>query len=45
MLYGSDQEIGTDEFDVAGLEARIVAMEPANLAFNGKDAAHGALDE
>ncbi|HEU4904627.1 MAG TPA: hypothetical protein VFT19_00725 [Solirubrobacterales bacterium] len=34
---------GTGEFDVAGLEARIAAVEPASLAFNGKNAAHGAL--
>jgi len=32
-----------DEFDVAGLEARIAAVEPASLAFNGKNAARGAL--
>lgn len=43
VLHGSDQEVGTDEFDVAGLEARIAAAEPANLAFNGKNAARGAL--
>jgi len=44
VLHGSDQEVGTGEFDVAGLEARIAAVEPANLAFNGKNAARGALD-
>jgi TDG/mug DNA glycosylase family protein len=43
VLHGSDQEVGTSEFDVTGLEARIAAVEPANLAFNGKNAAHGAL--
>lgn len=43
VLHGSDQEVGTGEFDVAGLEARIAAVEPANLAFNGKNAARGAL--
>lgn len=43
VLHGSDQEVGTGEFDVTGLEARIAAMEPANLAFNGKNAAHAAL--
>jgi TDG/mug DNA glycosylase family protein len=43
VLHGSDQEVGTCEFDVAGLEARIAAVEPANLAFNGKNAARGAL--
>jgi len=44
VLHGSDQEVGTVEFDVAGLEARIGASEPANLAFNGKNAARGALE-
>lgn len=43
VLHGSDQEVGMDEFDVAGLRARIAAVEPANLAFNGKNAARGAL--
>lgn len=43
VLHGSDQDVGADEFDVAGLEARIAAIEPVNLAFNGKNAAHGAL--
>lgn len=43
ILHGSDQDVGTDEFDVAGLEARIAAVEPANVAFNGKNAARGAL--
>jgi|SRR5665811_209546 len=44
VLHGSDHEVGTGGFDVAGLEARIAAVEPANLAFNGKNAARGALD-
>lgn len=44
VLYGSDEEVGTVEFDVAGLQARIAAAEPANLAFNGKNAARGALE-
>jgi double-stranded uracil-DNA glycosylase len=44
VLHGSDEEVGTAEFDVAGLEARIAAAEPANLAFNGKNAARGALE-
>ncbi|HEX6687758.1 MAG TPA: mismatch-specific DNA-glycosylase [Solirubrobacterales bacterium] len=44
VLYGSDEEVGTAEFDVAGLEARIAAAEPANLAFNGKNAARGTLE-
>jgi len=41
---GSDAEVGTVEFDVAGLQERIAAAEPANLAFNGKNAARGALE-
>lgn len=44
VLHGSDAEVGTVEFDVAGLEARIAEAEPANLAFNGKNAARGALE-
>ena len=44
VLHGSDEEVGTVEFDVAGLEARIAEAEPANLAFNGKNAARGALE-
>jgi TDG/mug DNA glycosylase family protein len=44
VLHGSDEEVGTVEFDLAGLEARIAAAEPANLAFNGKNAARAALE-
>ncbi len=44
VLHGSDEEVGTVEFDVDGLRARIAAAEPANLAFNGKNAARGALE-
>ncbi len=44
VLHGSDLEVGTAEFDIAGLETRIAAAEPANLAFNGKNAARGALE-
>ena len=44
VLHGSDEEVGTVEFDVAGLEARVATAEPANLAFNGKNAARGALE-
>jgi TDG/mug DNA glycosylase family protein len=44
ILHGSDLEVGTAEFDIAGLEARISEAEPANLAFNGKNAARGALE-
>lgn len=43
VLHGSDEEVGTVEFDVGGLEARIAEVEPANLAFNGENAARGAL--
>jgi TDG/mug DNA glycosylase family protein len=44
VLHGSDAEVGTVEFDVDGLQARIAAAEPAHLAFNGKNAARGALE-
>ena len=44
VLHGSDLEVGTVEFDSAGLETRVAAAEPANLAFNGKNAARGALE-
>lgn len=44
VLHGSDLEVGTAEFDVAGLQARIAEAEPANLAFNGKNAARGGLE-
>ena len=44
VRYGSDEEVGSGEFDVDGLRARIAAVEPANLAFNGKNAARGALE-
>jgi TDG/mug DNA glycosylase family protein len=44
VLHGSDVEVGTVEFDVDGLRARIAEVEPANLAFNGKNAARGALE-
>jgi TDG/mug DNA glycosylase family protein len=44
VLYGSDAEVGTVEFDVDGLRERIAAVEPAYLAFNGKNAARGALE-
>jgi double-stranded uracil-DNA glycosylase len=44
VLHGSDEEVGTVEFDVDGLRARIAEAEPANLAFNGKNAARGALE-
>jgi double-stranded uracil-DNA glycosylase len=44
VLHGSDLEVGTVEFDVAGLAARIAEAEPAVLAFNGKNAARGALE-
>jgi TDG/mug DNA glycosylase family protein len=44
VLHGSDEEVGTVEFDVAGLQARVAEAEPAILAFNGKNAARGALE-
>jgi TDG/mug DNA glycosylase family protein len=44
VSYGSDEEVGTTEFDLARLEAEIATAEPAHLAFNGKNAARGALE-
>ena len=44
VLHGSDAEVGTVEFDVDGLRERIAAAEPGVLAFNGKNAAAGALE-
>ncbi len=44
VLHGSDREVGTVEFDVTGLEIRVAEAEPAHLAFNGKNAARGALE-
>jgi TDG/mug DNA glycosylase family protein len=44
VLYGSDEEVGTVSFDVDGLRERIAAAEPEVLAFNGKNAARGALE-
>jgi len=44
VRHGSDAEVGTMEFDVDGLRARIAAVEPVYLAFNGKNAARGALE-
>ncbi len=44
VLYGSDKEVGTVEFDVAGLQERVAEAEPGVLAFNGKNAAQGALE-
>ena len=44
LLHGSDAEVGIVEFDVDGLRERIAAVEPAVLAFNGKNAARGALE-
>jgi protein-S-isoprenylcysteine O-methyltransferase Ste14 len=34
VFHGSDEEVGTVEFDVAGLEARIAEAEPAYLVQN-----------
>jgi len=44
VSFGSDAEVGTGEFDVTGLQERVAAAEPAILAFNGKNAARGALE-
>lgn len=44
VRHGSDAEVGTAEFDVDGLHARIAAAEPERLAFNGKNAARAALE-
>jgi double-stranded uracil-DNA glycosylase len=44
VSYGSDAEVGVVEFDVGGLQEKIAAAEPACLAFNGKNAARGALE-
>jgi len=44
VLHGSDEEVGTVEFDVSALAAKITEAEPANIAFNGKNAARGALE-
>jgi TDG/mug DNA glycosylase family protein len=40
---GSDREVGGRGFDPEGLAAKIAAVGPAHLAFNGKNAARGAL--
>jgi double-stranded uracil-DNA glycosylase len=45
VRHGSDAEVGTAEFDVDGLHARIAAAEPERLAFNGKNAARAALEQ
>ncbi|MGC1165915.1 MAG: mismatch-specific DNA-glycosylase [Solirubrobacterales bacterium] len=44
VSYGSDAEVGVAELDVAGLQERIAVAEPTYLAFNGKNAARGALE-
>jgi TDG/mug DNA glycosylase family protein len=40
---GMDQELGNDAFDVTGLVARLEAVRPALVAFNGKNAARVVL--
>lgn len=40
---GSDLELGKDPFDVAGLQARLQAVAPRVLAFNGVKAGRAAL--
>ena len=44
VLYGSDDDVGTVEFDVAALRRRSPRPNRACLAFNGKNAARGALE-
>jgi TDG/mug DNA glycosylase family protein len=44
LRHGSDAEVGTVEFDLARLQEAIAAAEPGILAFNGKNAAQGALE-
>jgi TDG/mug DNA glycosylase family protein len=44
IAYGSDAEVGVAEFDAAGLQEKIATAEPTYLAFNGKNAARGALE-
>jgi double-stranded uracil-DNA glycosylase len=44
ILHGSDEEVGTVEFDLPRLEAQVSEAEPDNLAFNGKNAARAALE-
>jgi TDG/mug DNA glycosylase family protein len=44
VAHGSDAEVGTAHFDVDGLLAAVAAVEPERLAFNGKNAARGALE-
>lgn len=41
--HGSDQEVGTTEFDLERLETEVAMVEPSRFAFNGKNAARGAL--
>lgn len=40
---GSDQEVGRRGFDPARLATVVAAASPTHLAFNGKNAARGAL--
>ncbi|HEX9966977.1 MAG TPA: mismatch-specific DNA-glycosylase [Solirubrobacterales bacterium] len=42
--HGSDAEVGVAHFDVDGLFANVATVEPKRLAFNGKNAARGALE-
>lgn len=44
VSYGSDAEVGVAEFDVGALQGKIAAAGPGYLAFNGKNAARGALE-
>jgi TDG/mug DNA glycosylase family protein len=40
---GSDREVGRSGFDRERLESAVAAVGPVHLAFNGKNAARGAL--
>jgi double-stranded uracil-DNA glycosylase len=44
VRHGSDAEVGAEDLDVAGLRARIAAVRPVHLAFNGKNGARAALE-
>jgi TDG/mug DNA glycosylase family protein len=43
VQHGSDDQVGTDAFDLPGLETRIADAKPRFVAFNGKNAAKAAL--
>lgn len=43
VRHGGDKEVGTTAFDISGFEMKIRRAEPCRVAFNGKNAAKGAL--